>query len=79
MWKQGFAEADVIVERTYRTPMTEHAFMEPECSIAVPAGYDDDHDKADHLRGQPDSLQRPSPGGQESGPARTRQCASGHA
>ena len=36
---QGFAEADVIVERTYRTPMTEHAFLEPECSLAVPAGW----------------------------------------
>ncbi len=42
---QGFADADVIVERTYRTPMTEHAFLEPECSVAVPAGYDDDHAK----------------------------------
>ena len=37
--EQGFAEADVIVERTYRTPMTEHAFLEPECALAVPAGY----------------------------------------
>ena len=42
----GFAEADVIVERTYRTPMTEHAFLEPECSVAVPAGYDADHAKS---------------------------------
>jgi CO/xanthine dehydrogenase Mo-binding subunit/aerobic-type carbon monoxide dehydrogenase small subunit (CoxS/CutS family) len=42
---QGFADAAVIVERTYRTPMTEHAFLEPECSVAVPAGYDDDHAK----------------------------------
>ena len=42
---QGFAQADVIVERTYRTPMTEHAFLEPECSVAVPAGYDADHAK----------------------------------
>lgn len=41
----GFAAADVIVERTYRTPMTEHAFLEPECSLAVPAGYDADHPK----------------------------------
>ena len=32
--EQGFAEADVIVEREYRTPMYEHAFLEPECSIA---------------------------------------------
>ncbi|GAB4531020.1 MAG: molybdopterin-dependent oxidoreductase [Anaerolineae bacterium] len=36
----GFAQADVIVEREYRTPTTEHAFLEPECSIGVPAGYD---------------------------------------
>ena len=42
---QGFAQADVIVERTYRTPMTEHAFLEPECSIGVPAGYDAEHAK----------------------------------
>jgi selenium-dependent xanthine dehydrogenase len=42
---KGFAEADVIVERTYHTPTTEHAFLEPECSIAVPAGYDDEHPK----------------------------------
>jgi CO/xanthine dehydrogenase Mo-binding subunit len=45
----GFAAADVIVERTYRTPMTEHAFLEPECSVAVPAGFNDPrygpHDK----------------------------------
>ena len=43
--EQGFAEADVIIEREYRTPTTEHAFLEPECSIGVPAGYDDGHDK----------------------------------
>jgi CO/xanthine dehydrogenase Mo-binding subunit/aerobic-type carbon monoxide dehydrogenase small subunit (CoxS/CutS family) len=46
---EGFAQADVIVERTYRTPMTEHAFLEPECSVAVPAGWEDPryglHDK----------------------------------
>jgi xanthine dehydrogenase molybdenum-binding subunit len=35
----GFAQADVVVERTYRTPTTEHAFLEPECAIGVPAGY----------------------------------------
>ncbi|MCP5089968.1 MAG: molybdopterin-dependent oxidoreductase [Gammaproteobacteria bacterium] len=35
----GFDEADVIVDQTYRTPTTEHAFLEPECSIAIPAGY----------------------------------------
>jgi selenium-dependent xanthine dehydrogenase len=42
---QGFAEADVIVEREYRTPTYDHMFMEPECSIGVPAGYDEGHAK----------------------------------
>ncbi len=42
---QGFAEADVIVERTYRTPTTEHAFLEPECAIGIPANYDAEHNK----------------------------------
>lgn len=37
--EQGFAEADVIIEREYRTPTTEHAFLEPECAIGVPKGY----------------------------------------
>src|SRR5258706_6255044 len=32
----GFAEADIILEHTFHTPTTEHAFIEPECSIAVP-------------------------------------------
>jgi xanthine dehydrogenase molybdenum-binding subunit len=36
----GFEEADVIVDRTYRTPTVEHLFLEPECSVGVPAGYD---------------------------------------
>jgi xanthine dehydrogenase molybdenum-binding subunit len=35
----GFSEADVIVDRTYRTPTTEHMFLEPECAIGIPAGY----------------------------------------
>jgi len=43
--QQGFAEADVVVERTYHSPMYDHLFMEPECSIGVPAGYDADHAK----------------------------------
>jgi xanthine dehydrogenase molybdenum-binding subunit len=43
--EQGFAQAEVIIEREYRTPTIEHAFMEPECAIAVPAGYDDEHRK----------------------------------
>ncbi|MCZ7545370.1 MAG: molybdopterin-dependent oxidoreductase [Anaerolineae bacterium] len=41
---RGFAEAEAIVERTYHTPTTEHAFLEPECAIGVPAGYPG-HDK----------------------------------
>lgn len=43
--EQGFAESDVIIERTYHTPTTEHAFLEPECAIGIPAGYDDTHKK----------------------------------
>ena len=34
--ERGFAESDVILEHTFHTPITEHAFLEPECSIAVP-------------------------------------------
>ncbi len=32
----GFAAADVILEGTYHTPVNDHAFLEPECSIANP-------------------------------------------
>lgn len=32
----GFARADVILEHTFHTAITDHAFLEPECSIAVP-------------------------------------------
>lgn len=35
----GLKLADVVVDRTYRTPTTEHMFLEPECAIGVPAGY----------------------------------------
>jgi CO/xanthine dehydrogenase Mo-binding subunit/aerobic-type carbon monoxide dehydrogenase small subunit (CoxS/CutS family) len=42
---EGFAQADVAVERTYHTATTEHAFLEPECAIGVPAGYDAEHEK----------------------------------
>jgi xanthine dehydrogenase molybdenum-binding subunit len=31
--QQGFADADVILEHTFHTPIAEHLFMEPECSI----------------------------------------------
>ncbi|MBE0596547.1 MAG: molybdopterin-dependent oxidoreductase, partial [Desulfuromonadales bacterium] len=32
----GFGEADVILEHTYHTATTDHAFLEPECAIARP-------------------------------------------
>jgi xanthine dehydrogenase molybdenum-binding subunit len=32
----GFALADVIVEREYRTQSVEHGFLEPEAALAVP-------------------------------------------
>jgi selenium-dependent xanthine dehydrogenase len=34
--EKGFAEADVLLEHTFHTATTDHAFIEPECSIAVP-------------------------------------------
>lgn len=30
----GFAEADLVVENTFRTPYQEHAFLEPEAGVA---------------------------------------------
>jgi CO/xanthine dehydrogenase Mo-binding subunit/aerobic-type carbon monoxide dehydrogenase small subunit (CoxS/CutS family) len=32
--EQGFAEADVVLEHTFHTQITDHACLEPECSIA---------------------------------------------
>ncbi len=32
----GFEEADLVLEHTYHTATTDHAFLEPECSIARP-------------------------------------------
>lgn len=34
--EQGFAQADQVFEHIFHTAMTEHAFIEPECSIARP-------------------------------------------
>jgi CO/xanthine dehydrogenase Mo-binding subunit/aerobic-type carbon monoxide dehydrogenase small subunit (CoxS/CutS family) len=34
--QEGFARADVVVEDDYHVPFIDHAFMELECSIAVP-------------------------------------------
>lgn len=33
---QGFAEADVILEREYHTQFVEHGFIEPEAALATP-------------------------------------------
>jgi CO/xanthine dehydrogenase Mo-binding subunit len=32
--KEGFAQADVIVEGEYRTPVQEHAYLQPEAGLA---------------------------------------------
>jgi xanthine dehydrogenase molybdenum-binding subunit len=34
--EQGFAESDIILEHVYHTATTDHAFLEPECTIARP-------------------------------------------
>ena len=34
--KAGFASAEVVLEHTFHTLSTEHAFLEPECSVARP-------------------------------------------
>jgi CO/xanthine dehydrogenase Mo-binding subunit len=31
----GFAAADVVIDHTYDTPLIEHAFLEPECAVAL--------------------------------------------
>ncbi len=33
---KGFEKADVILERTYEVPFLEHAYMEPDLSMAIP-------------------------------------------
>ena len=34
--EKGFAEAEVILERTYQVPFLEHAYLEPDVTMAVP-------------------------------------------
>ena len=34
--EEGFADAEVILERTYRVPFLEHAYLEPDITMAVP-------------------------------------------
>jgi xanthine dehydrogenase molybdenum-binding subunit len=36
--EQGFADSDIVLEREFRTPTTEHAFLEPECAIGRVTG-----------------------------------------
>ncbi|MCW5849805.1 MAG: xanthine dehydrogenase family protein [Anaerolineae bacterium] len=38
---QGFAEADVILERTYRTPIVYQAYVEPHVTLAEPSPLGD--------------------------------------
>ncbi len=33
---KGFADAEVILERTYQVPFLEHAYMEPDVTMAIP-------------------------------------------
>ena len=33
---QGFREAEVVLERTYQVPFLEHAYIEPDVTMAVP-------------------------------------------
>ena len=34
--EQGLREAEIVLDHTFHTPMTEHAFLEPECSLVRP-------------------------------------------
>jgi CO/xanthine dehydrogenase Mo-binding subunit len=34
--EKGFLEADIILERTYQVPFLEHAYLEPDVTLAVP-------------------------------------------
>lgn len=36
--KEAFSRADILVENTYSTHMTEHAYIEPEAGLAFPDG-----------------------------------------
>lgn len=47
--ERGFAEADVIVEDDYFTPLTEHAFLQPEAGISY---IDDEGRVTVHSAGQ---------------------------
>ncbi len=46
----GFAAADVILEQTFHTQTTDHAFHEPECCISVPIKPDRSSEDLSGLR-----------------------------
>ena len=35
---KAIADSDIVITETFKTPFTEHAFMEPECAVALPDG-----------------------------------------
>lgn len=37
---RAIKESKHVIRRSYSTPYTEHAFMEPECAVALPEGED---------------------------------------
>jgi CO/xanthine dehydrogenase Mo-binding subunit len=37
--EQGFAQADFVIERRFRTPCIEHSYLEPEAVLAEPAEH----------------------------------------
>ncbi|MDW8147770.1 MAG: xanthine dehydrogenase family protein molybdopterin-binding subunit [Roseiflexaceae bacterium] len=37
--ERGFAEADLVIERVYRTPMVHQGYLEPHASVAEPDPY----------------------------------------
>ncbi len=49
--EKGFAESEFVIEQTYTTPHVEHAYIEPECVLAIPLG-----EKGIHIIG---SIQNP--------------------
>lgn len=38
--KEALAASKHVVTKSYKTPFTEHAFLEPECAVALPYGDD---------------------------------------
>ncbi|HSR10206.1 MAG TPA: molybdopterin cofactor-binding domain-containing protein, partial [Thermodesulfobacteriota bacterium] len=34
--EKGFAESDIVLERTYKVPFVEHGYLEPDMTMAIP-------------------------------------------